>query len=63
MAQSYTASDIEVLSGLDPVRRRRVTVALTAYNDEDSIVSAVQDFIEHPLVERVTRNALDRLSR
>jgi len=37
----------------DPVRRRRVTVALTAYNDEDSIGDAVRDFLAHPLVERV----------
>lgn len=37
----------------DPVRRRKVTVALTAYNDEDSIGDAVKDFLSHPLVERV----------
>jgi glycosyltransferase involved in cell wall biosynthesis len=37
----------------DPVERRRVTVALTAYNDEDSIGDAVRDFLSHPLVERV----------
>ena len=37
----------------DPVRRRKVTVALTAYNDEDSIADAVKDFLSHPLVERV----------
>ncbi len=36
-----------------PVQRRRVTVALTAYNDEDSIAGAVEDFLAHPLVERV----------
>lgn len=36
-----------------PVKRRRVTVALTAYNDEDSIAGAVADFLAHPLVERV----------
>ncbi|WEK44548.1 MAG: glycosyltransferase family 2 protein [Candidatus Sphingomonas colombiensis] len=36
-----------------PVQRRRVTVALTAYNDEDSIAGAVEDFLLHPLVERV----------
>jgi Glycosyl transferase family 2 len=47
----------------EPVRRRRVTVALTAYNDEDSIASAVKDFREHPLVERVivvSNNSSDR---
>ena len=30
-----------------------MTVALTAYNDEDSIADAVEDFLSHPLVERV----------
>lgn len=37
----------------DPVVRRGVTVALTAYNDEASITNAVEDFLSHPLVERV----------
>ena len=37
----------------DPVRNRKVTVALTAYNDEDSIAGSVRDFLSHPLVERV----------
>ena len=37
----------------EPVRRRRVTVALTAYNDEESIAGAVEDFLSHPLCERV----------
>lgn len=47
----------------DPIERRRVTVALTAYNDEDSIGPAVRDFIENPLVERVivvSNNSSDR---
>jgi hypothetical protein len=47
----------------EPVRRRRVTVALTAYNDEDSIAGAVEDFLDHPLVERVivvSNNSVDR---
>ena len=46
-----------------PVERRKVTVALTAYNDEQSIAAAVEDFIEHPLVERVivvSNNSRDR---
>ncbi len=30
-----------------------VTVALTAYNDEESIALAVSDFLSHPLVKRV----------
>ena len=37
----------------EPVADRKVTVALTAYNDEDSIADAVADFLAHPLVERV----------
>jgi hypothetical protein len=32
---------------------RRVTVALTAYNDEESIAASVRDFAEHPAVARV----------
>jgi hypothetical protein len=47
----------------EPVRRRRVTVALTAYNDEQSIAGAVEDFLLHPLVERVivvSNNSGDR---
>lgn len=47
----------------DPVRTRRVTVALTAYNDEDSIRGAVEDFLVHPLVHRVivvSNNSSDR---
>ncbi len=36
-----------------PVLRRRVTVALTAYNDEHSIGPVVREFLAHPLVERV----------
>ncbi|MBC7843112.1 MAG: glycosyltransferase [Gemmatimonadaceae bacterium] len=31
----------------------RVTVALTAWNDEESIAQAVEDFLAHPAVERV----------
>ena len=31
----------------------RLTVALTAYNDEQSIGDAVRDFVRHPLVQRV----------
>ena len=36
-----------------PLRDQSVTVALTAYNDEDSIGPAVEDFLAHPLVRRV----------
>ena len=35
------------------LRSRKVTVALTAYNDEDSIAEAVADFLGHPDVARV----------
>ena len=46
-----------------PVRQQRVTVALTAYNDEDSIAVSVRDFVSHPMVERVivvSNNSSDR---
>ncbi len=36
-----------------PVVNRGVTVALTAYNDEESISDAVADFLAHPDVRRV----------
>ncbi len=38
---------------VNPVSDRRVVVALTAYDDEQSIGHAVADFISHPLVRRV----------
>jgi len=41
------------LDTLEAVTDRRVVVALTAYNDEESIADAVADFRDHPLVERV----------
>jgi len=37
----------------EPLANRLVTVALTAYNDEESIAAAVEDFLVHPLVRRV----------
>lgn len=37
----------------DPIDNAKVTVALTAYNDEDSIGDAVKDFLVHPRVSRV----------
>lgn len=37
----------------EPVADPGVTVALTAYDDEDSIAGAVEDFRAHPLVRRV----------
>jgi len=37
----------------DPIDNRFVTVALTAYNDEESIAAAVEDFRDHPMVRRV----------
>jgi hypothetical protein len=47
----------------DPPKNLRLTVALTAYNDERSIGGAVQDFRAHPLVTRViviSNNSQDR---
>lgn len=38
---------------VDSIRDQRLTVVLTAYNDEKSIGPAVADFIEHPLVRHV----------
>ena len=38
---------------LEPVADRHVVVALTAYNDEESIGRAVADFRNHPMVKRV----------
>lgn len=37
----------------DSISNKRVTVALTAYNDEESIGAAVADFRSHPSVSRV----------
>jgi hypothetical protein len=37
----------------DAIDDRQMTVALTAYNDELSIVAAVEDFLRHPLVRNV----------
>lgn len=37
----------------DTIADRRVTVTLTAYNDELSIGDAVADFLAHPMVRRV----------
>lgn len=37
----------------DPPGTEAVTVALTAYNDEDSIAEAVTDFLKHPKVRQV----------
>ena len=45
-----------------PISARRVTVALTAYNDEKSIQAAVEDFRDHPWVQHlivVDNNSLD----
>ncbi|HTV39102.1 MAG TPA: glycosyltransferase family 2 protein [Candidatus Sulfotelmatobacter sp.] len=47
----------------DPPRNDRLTVVLTAYNDERSIAGAVRDFRAHPLVQRViviSNNSKDR---
>lgn len=50
----------------DPLPSQRVTVALTAYNDEESIAASVRDFIESPLVVRViviSNNSTDRTAQ
>ncbi len=47
----------------DPIPSPRVTVALTAYNDEQSISAAVGDFANHPMVRHVivvSNNSMDR---
>jgi glycosyltransferase involved in cell wall biosynthesis len=47
----------------DPIQSPGVTVALTAYNDEQSISAAVEDFLNHPLVHHVivvSNNSTDR---
>jgi len=38
---------------VDDIANRGLTVALTAYNDEESISTAVSDFLSHPMVRRV----------
>jgi hypothetical protein len=46
-----------------PVVDAHVTVALTAYNDQESIGPSVRDFLAHPLVRRVivvSNNSADR---
>lgn len=57
-----SAGDLFLLMGIkrrdnqlreDAVDLRNFTIALTAYNDEDSIGLAVADFLAHPLVRRV----------
>lgn len=47
----------------EPLSTDRVTVALTAYNDEASIAASVKDFLAHPKVARVVvvdNNSTDR---
>jgi glycosyltransferase involved in cell wall biosynthesis len=47
---------------VDEIANLGLTVALTAYNDEESISSAVSDFLSHPLVRRVivvSNNSVD----
>ena len=50
---------------LAPVLDRHIVVALTAYNDQESIGPAVADFLSHPSVKRVIvvdNNSRDRTS-
>src|SRR5215469_670736 len=47
---------------VDDIGEKRVTVALTAYNDQESIGPAVLDFLSHPMVQRVivvSNNSVD----
>ena len=47
---------------MPPLAGRGITVALTAYNDEESISAAVADFLGHPDVRRVivvSNNSID----
>jgi hypothetical protein len=47
---------------VDDISNLGLTVALTAYNDEESIGSAVSDFLSHPMVRRVivvSNNSID----
>jgi hypothetical protein len=47
---------------VDDIANLGLTVALTAYNDEESISSAVSDFLSHPMVRRVivvSNNSVD----
>jgi hypothetical protein len=47
---------------VDDIGSLGLTVALTAYNDEESISSAVSDFLSHPMVRRVivvSNNSVD----
>jgi glycosyltransferase involved in cell wall biosynthesis len=41
------------LVSFEPPKNHRLTVVLTAYNDEESIGLSVTDFVSHPLVSRV----------
>ncbi len=54
------------LVGFDRMANRKLTVVLTAYNDELSIGDAVRDFLGHELVQRVIvvdNNSRDQTSR
>jgi len=47
---------------VDDIGNLGLTVALTAYNDEESISSAISDFLSHPMVRRVivvSNNSVD----
>jgi hypothetical protein len=47
---------------VDDIGQPALTIALTAYNDEDSIAPTVSDFLSHPMVRRVivvSNNSVD----
>lgn len=50
----------------EPVKKKNITVALTAYNDEKSIAHSVKDFLRHPIVKRViviSNNSKDKTKK
>ena len=53
LALLYPAKRRSAPVRFDSLLDRRITVALTAYNDEQSIGAAVRDFLDHPLVANV----------
>lgn len=54
---------VRIRKALEPYDRKGITVTLTAYNDEESIGAAVDDFLAQPEVKRVIvvdNNSSDR---
>jgi glycosyltransferase involved in cell wall biosynthesis len=49
----YPKKRINQFIKYDPIRNKKITVVLTAYNDELSIEASIKDFKSHPCVKRV----------